>query len=153
MKMIYKNEKIHWLTAIMTLAARDPKVRMILFAGYIDDGMTYELYSDGLPYDITNAIYDAVKENDEWHEAVKKAGILEKGVQKIAKVSFDSWDMWDFLLNATDTIISDSEMSEMIPLHDRIIAHGLYDLWKRNEIDENNWEYHYDRLREQVWGE
>ena len=61
--------------------------------------------------------------------------------------------MWYYLLKATDTIISDSEMSEMIPLHDRIIAHGLYDLWKRNEIDENNWEYHYDRLREQVWGE
>ena len=37
--MIYKNEKIHWLTAIMTLAARDPKVRMILFAGYIDDAV------------------------------------------------------------------------------------------------------------------
>ena len=34
--MIYKNEKIHWLTAILKLAARDPKVRMTLFAGYID---------------------------------------------------------------------------------------------------------------------
>ena len=64
--------------------------------------------------------------------------------------------MWYYLLDATETILSDPEMNEMIPVHDRIIAHGLFSLWKENEfyeIDEDNWDHYYGQLREQIWGE
>lgn len=151
--MIYENEKIYWLTAIMKLASRNPNVKMTLFAAYIENGLCYEFFSEKIDSDAYDAIVDAINNDNEWREAVKAAGIVEEGVRKVIKASFRGWDLWYYLQDATETILFDPEMNDMIPLHDRIIAHGLYDLCKNDEIDEGNWEYCYGQLREQVWGE
>ena len=156
MNMIYKKEKMNWLTAIIKLAARDHKVMMALFSAYIENQECYDLFTEGIAYIAGEIISDAVEVDDDWREAVKAAGVVERGVRYVIDRSLEGYDMWYYLLDATETILSDPEMNEMIPVHDRIIAHGLFNLWKENEfyeIDEDNWDHYYSQLREQVWGE
>jgi hypothetical protein len=153
MKMINKKEKNRWLTAIIKLPSRDHKVMMALFSGYIQNQECFDMFAEGVPYNADEIISEAVEADDDWRTAVKAAGVVDRGVRYVIGRSLEEWDMWYFLLDATAKILSDNEMNEMIPIHDRIIAHGLFALFKKGGIDEENWQYHYDKLREKVWGE
>ena len=153
MKMASNKENVSRLAEIMKLASRDSSVMMALFSAYIDSSECMNLYTDGVHYNTIHIIDDAVQSDEDWREAVEQSGIVEEGVRFVIDRTFDNWHIWYFLLDATNTILDDPDMSEMVSLHDRIVLHGLYDLWRYELINEHNWEQHYDLLREKACGE
>lgn len=151
--MVSNKENVRRLAEIMKLASRDSRVMMTLFSAYIENSECMCVFTDGVHYTTKDIIADAIQADEDWREAVEEAGIIEQGVRFVVENSFVDWHGWYFLLDVTNMILEDPEMSEMVSLHDRIVLHGLYELWRYELIDENNWERHYERLRDHVCDE
>lgn len=153
MKMVSNKENVRRLAEIMKLASRDSSVMMALFSAYIENSECMAVFTNGVHYTTTDIIADAIQSDEDWREAVEQSGVIEEGVRFVIDRTFDDWHAWYFLLDATNTILEDPDMSEMVSLEDRIVLHGLYNLWRYDLIDEDNWEQHYYLLRENACGE
>lgn len=132
---------------IAELLARDSATVMLLFAAYIDDYLCYKFFSEGIPYENFLVLRAELNANLAFRAVLRKSGVIESGVQHYIRTALDDYNMFYHFLDGISTIIADSNMTCMIPIRDRNLIRGLFELWKKGNLTEDSWDVRLEMLR------
>lgn len=134
--------------ALAELLARDNCSAMLLFAAYIDDYLCHELYCEAIPYENFVALRDGLKKNIEMRTALKESGVIESALRRYISSALDNYDMYYHFIDGIATILSDAELTRMIPIHDRNLTRALFEVWNEGTLTENTWDGHIESFSE-----
>ena len=132
--------------ALINLAARDACSAMLLFAAYIDDYLCYELYCERIPYENFVVLRDEFKTNTKMRTALKESSAIERALKSYIRSALEDFDMFYHFLDGISTILSDAELTCMIPYRDRNLTHDLFNAWKEGTLDRSTWDTHLENF-------
>ena len=143
---MYKvNYEENWLTTILGLLQENSKAEMLLLATYINDGLCFEFFCEGVAPDIFYTLRAGLKENATFRRAMIESGILQRSVQHFISATFDEWDIWYHLLGGTETILRSPELVKFLPVQDRNLACSLLTLWREDKLNEDTWDFYIEK--------
>ena len=132
---------------IAELLARDSAAVMMLLAAYLDDYLCHEFFCEGIPYENYLVLQDELDTNLAFRAALKKSGVIEKGVRRYIRTALDDYNMFYHFVDGISSILFDAELTCMIPIRDRNLIRGLFRLWKNGDLNESNWGARVEMLR------
>ena len=126
--------------ALGELLAKDRCSAMLLFAAYIDDYLCHELYCEAIPFANFVALRDVLKENTEMRTALKESGVIESALQYYISSALDNYDMFYHFIDGITTILSDAELTSMIPIREQNLTRALYNAMDDETLTEDTWD-------------
>ena len=132
---------------IAELLARDSATVMLLFAAYIDDYLCHEFFCEGIPHENFQVLREELNTNRAFRTALKKSGVIEHGVRCYIRTALEDFIMFSHFLDGISSILSDAELTCMIPIRDRNPIRGLFELWKKGDLTEDSWDVRFAILR------
>lgn len=138
-------QKDMWLSTTLKLLTGNRESEMLLFAAYIDDGLCYEFFCDGVDPKTFDLVHDAFKSDSAFRNAVLDSDIIPRSVQHFISVTFDDYNNWYHLADGTETILSTPDLYNLLPIKDRSLARCLFALWNEGMLDEDSWNSYMGR--------
>lgn len=129
------------------LLARDSTAVMLLLAAYLGDDLCYEFFCEGIPYENYLVLREALDTKYAFRLAMKRSGVMEKGVRRYIRTALDDYNMFYHFLDGISSILSDAELTYKIPIQDRNLIRSLFRMWKNGCLNERNWDVHLETLR------
>lgn len=127
------------VTPIMDSFIDDELATMALFTAYIDNQIGYEIFCNKLPVKLFNSLKKHLR-NAEWlRSAYLASAAFDCGVETYLEKTFEDYGMWCLFLEGTKTIINDPRMIQRLFADDRYFVEGMYSLWCRGMLSEDNW--------------
>ena len=132
---------------IAELLARDSVAVMLLLAVYLDDYLCHEFFCEGIPYENFLVLRKAFDESPTFRIVLKKSGVIESGVRRYVRTALDDYNMFYHFLDGISKILSDAELTFMLPIRDRNLIRNLFRLWKEGDLNKSNWDIRLEMLR------
>lgn len=141
-----QNSNKRWIDNMLGALAKDPEITMTIFAAYLDEGLCYELFANEIPNKVYEFFCEVIKTDVDFRQAVKKSGIIKRGVKRYVRKAFDDYDMWLHFLDGIDTILANQELSAMLSDNDLYVARGLFELWNAEKLNSETWDMYLSQL-------
>ena len=148
--MIDYKDNVAFIMEIAELLANDSSAVMILFAAYTNDGLCYEFFCEGIPYEDYIVLRDELTTNLELRDVLKKCGVVESGVRRYICTALDDYNMFYHFIDGISNILADKELMCMLPVRERNLVCSLISYWSEGELTENSWETLLRTLRRSV---
>ena len=139
------NQKKIWLSTTLELLSGNIVAEMLLFSAYINDGLCFEFFCEGVAPETFDILHAGFKSDKDFRNAVRNSGIIASGVQRFICTSFDDFDMWYHFLDGTVAILSNPDLTKMLPVQDRNLARSLLALWNEGKLDEASWDSYIEK--------
>ena len=89
---------------------------------------------------------DELKTNSKMRTRLKESGAIERALKSYIRSALEDFDMFYHFLDGISTILSDAELTYMIPYRDRNLTCDLFNAWKEGTLGWSTWDTHWENF-------
>ena len=134
------------IDSVVDLLESDREMAMLLAAVYMDDRMAYDYFQAEMSLGHFEEFIEFFWGTGYLQKAIRESGLLERQIPEFVRYAYDGYDMWYHLMDGIVTILEDEQLAGMLAEKDRRINQKLFELWKDDALDEDNWDKWFRKL-------